>query len=68
MPSPPPLCTAASRASERPADRRSLRHTPFSRPGSSSSLAPLQQATGSRPPGWREKAPYDTPPHHDTTA
>ncbi|KAI9543576.1 hypothetical protein NQZ68_008623 [Dissostichus eleginoides] len=34
MPSPPPLCTAASRASERPADRRSLRHTPFSRPGS----------------------------------
>ncbi|KAK1878082.1 Epsin-2 [Dissostichus eleginoides] len=36
MPSPPPLCTAASRASERPADRRSRRHTPFSRPGSMS--------------------------------
>ncbi|KAK1878943.1 Transcription elongation factor GreA [Dissostichus eleginoides] len=60
LPSPPPLCTAASRASERPADRRSRRHTPFSHPGSVE-FTPRPAATGDR-------APYDTPPHHDTTA
>ncbi|KAK1895149.1 Envelopment polyprotein [Dissostichus eleginoides] len=34
LPSPPPLCAAASSPSVHHADRSSRRHTPFSRPGS----------------------------------